>query len=145
MYSSAQFYTKKLREPVDIKNIDEILSPDATNFSNIFNNYKSKDFLWKNRFEARIKELIPELQAADTVTFYDKLIFRLAYYDEQYDLSDISEGTIKGLILNLLINMPLSENCPLLAIDEPESNLHPAWQKVIGNWIQTSDTFDQCY
>ena len=145
VYSSAQFYTKKLREPVDIKNIDEILSPDATNFSNIFNNYKSKDFLWKNRFEARIKELIPEVQAADTVTFYDKLIFRLAYYDEQYDLSDISEGTIKGLILNLLINMPLSENCPLLAIDEPESNLHPAWQKVIGNWIQTSDTFDQCF
>ena len=145
VYSSAQFNTKKMREPVDSKNIDILLTPDATNFSNVFNNYKSKDILWKNVFEAYLKELIPELQTADTVSYYDKLIFRLAYHNEQYDLSDVSEGTIKGLILNLLINMSMQENCPLLAIDEPETNLHPAWQKVIGNWIQTSGTFNQCF
>ncbi|MEZ3463817.1 MAG: ATP-binding protein [Lachnospiraceae bacterium] len=33
----------------------------------------------------------------------------------------------------------------MLAIDEPEMNLHPAWQKVVGNWIQTADTFYQCF
>ncbi|MEZ3463816.1 MAG: hypothetical protein K1W23_17000 [Lachnospiraceae bacterium] len=31
------------------------------------------------------------------------------YYGEQYDLSDVSEGTLKGLILNLLINMPMEK------------------------------------
>ncbi len=76
---------------------------------------------------------------------YDKLVFKLVYDDKQYDLSDISEGTLKGLILNLLINMPLEKPCSLLAIDEPETNLHPAWQKVIGNWLQTSSNLNQCF
>ena len=68
----------------------------------------------------------------------------MQYEGEQYDLSDVSEGTLKGLILNMLINM-CSPNRTLLAIDEPENNLHPAWQKVVGNWIQTTDTFQQCF
>lgn len=76
---------------------------------------------------------------------YDKSIFKLVYDGEQYDLSDVSEGTLKGLILNLLINMPMEKPKTLLAIDEPETNLHPAWQKVVGNWIQTADTFYQCF
>ena len=38
-----------------------------------------------------------------------------------------------------------NEERALLAIDEPETNLHPAWQKVVGNWIQTADTFKQCF
>ena len=54
-----------------------------------------------------MKELIPNLQVVDTVTFYDNLIFKLVYGGEQYDLSDVSEGTLKGLILNMLINMPM--------------------------------------
>lgn len=45
----------------------------------------------------------------------------------------------------MLINMPMKNSRTLLAIDEPETNLHPAWQKVVGNWIQTADTFNQCF
>lgn len=93
----------------------------------------------------KMQELIPDLQVADTVNDYDKLIFKLVYGNEQYELSDVSEGTVKGLILNMLINMPMDTPRTLLAIDEPETNLHPAWQKVVGNWIQTTDTFRQCF
>lgn len=145
VYISAQFNTKQMRDPVSIKNMDLRLSHNAANFINVFNNYKSHNILWKNTFEKYLKELIPNLQQVDTVSMYDKLLFKLIYNDKQYDLSDISEGTLKGLILNLLINMPMEERCTLLAIDEPETNLHPAWQKVIGNWLQASDNFDQCF
>lgn len=145
IYSSSQFNTSKLRNPVEIKNVDRRLLPDGTNFVNIFNNYKTENIFWKTDFEEKIKELIPTLQTVDTVVIYDKLLLKLAYDNEQYDLSDISEGTLKALILNLLINMEMSEQCPLLAIDEPETNLHPAWQKVVGKWIQTSNTFKQCF
>ncbi|WP_276948561.1 AAA family ATPase [Acetatifactor muris] len=145
VYTSAQFNTKQMRDPVSIKNVDLILNNNATNFINVFNNYKSHDILWKNAFEKYFKELIPNLQQIDTVSMYDKLLFKLVYDDKQYDLSDISEGTLKGLILNLLINMPMEQPCSLLAIDEPETNLHPAWQKVIGNWLQTSAHFNQCF
>ena len=145
VYTSAQFDSKKMREPVNAKVLDESLNKDASNFTNVFNRYKSENVIWKSAFEAKLKELIPELQIADAVTAYDKFIFKLVYNEEQYDLSDVSEGTLKGLILNLLINMPMSEPRSLLAIDEPETNLHPAWQKVVGNWIQTADTYSQCF
>lgn len=145
IYTSGQFNTKQMRNPVSVKNVDLHLNDDATNFINVFNNYKSHDIFWKNIFEKYFKELIPNLQQIDTVSMYDKLLFKLVYDDKQYDLSDISEGTLKGLILNLLINMPMEERCSLLAIDEPETSLHPAWQKVIGNWLQVSNNFDQCF
>lgn len=145
VYTSAQFDTKLMREPASLKNVDLYLNNNATNFINVFNNYKSNDILWKNVFERYLRELIPNLQQVDTVSMYDKLVFKLVYDNRQYDLSDISEGTLKGLILNLLINMPMETPCSLLAIDEPETNLHPAWQKVVGNWIQTSTNFKQCF
>lgn len=145
VYTSAQFVSGKMREPVNIKSFDDTLNRDASNFTNVFNRYKSEDVLWKSHFEDKMKELIPNLQIADTVNAYDKLIFKLVYNNEQYDLSDVSEGTLKGLILNMLINMPTNSKRTLLAIDEPETNLHPAWQKVVGNWIQTADTFNQCF
>lgn len=145
VYTSAQFNMKQIRKPVSSKNVDSYLNNDATNFINVFNNYKSQDIMWQKRFEEHLRELIPNLQFADTVSMYDKLLFKIGYDDKQYDLSDISEGTLKGLVLNLLINMPMEKSCSLLAIDEPETNLHPAWQKVIGNWIQTSGNFSQCF
>lgn len=145
VYTSAQFESNKMREPVNVKAIDDSLNKNASNFANVFNRYKSEDVLWKSKFEDRLKELIPNLQVADTVNAYDKLIFKLVYNNEQYDLSDVSEGTLKGLILNMLVNMPMKNPRTLLAIDEPETNLHPAWQKVVGNWIQTANTFSQCF
>ena len=145
VYTSAQFDTKKIREPVNTKNFDEFLKYDASNFTNVFNRYKSSDILWKNLFEERMRELIPDLKIADTVNMYDKLIFKMVYNDEQYDLSDVSEGTLKGLILNMLIHMPAEKQGSFLAIDEPETNLHPAWQKVVGNWIQTAGTYSQYF
>lgn len=145
VYSSTQFEMKKMREPADLKIIDDLLNYDASNFANVFNRYKSGDVLWKNLFEDKMKELIPNLSVADTVMAYDKLIFKLVYNEGQYDLSDVSEGTLKGLLLNMLINMPTDVERTFLAIDEPETNLHPAWQKVVGNWIQTSDKFKQCF
>ena len=41
--------------------------------------------------------------------------------------------------------MPMGEPRSLLENDEPETNLYPAWQKVVGKWIQTADTYIQCF
>ena len=145
VYATSKFNTELMRNPVNVKNVDSELSSDGSNFVNVFNRYKSLDILWKNQFENYMQELVPDLRAVDTVTNYDKLVFKLVYGDEQYDLSDVSEGTLKGLVLNMLINMPMENRKSMLAIDEPENNLHPAWQKVIGNWIQTSENYEQCF
>ena len=145
VYTTVKFNTQKMRELVDIKSLDTQLSLDGSNFVNIFSHYKAEDLLWKQNFEKKMKELIPDLQSVDSVVAYDKLVFKLIYNDAQFDLSDVSDGTLKGLLLNILINPIKDEEHSLFAIDEPETNLHPAWQKVIGNWILESSAFKQYF
>lgn len=136
-YSSAQFNLNVIRQPAEIRTKGLNLQKDGSNFTNVFNYYKSKDIYFKKHFEEKLKELMPFLTMTDISTEFDKLVFRLGYDHKQFDLYDISEGTIKALLLTLLIFLPVKESYSLLALDEPEMNLHPAWQKVIGKWIQT--------
>lgn len=136
-YSSSQFNLGLIRQPSDSKVKGLLLLKDASNFANVFNYYKTKDIYFKIKFEEKLKELMPSITTTDLTLEFDKLVFRLAYDYKQYDLNDISDGTIKAIILLLLLLLPENESYLSLALDEPEMNLHPAWQKVIGKWIQT--------
>ncbi len=138
-YSSAQFDLSAIRKPAEIRTKGINLLKNGSNFVNVLNYYKSKDIYFKKRFEEKLKELMPLLTMTDISTEFDKLVFRLGYADKQFDLYDISEGTIKAMLLTLLIILPIDEGYTLLALDEPEMNLHPAWQKVIGKWIQSAE------
>ena len=62
-----------------------------------------------------------------------------------FPLSDVSDGTIHLLILLLLLNLPKSNGISMLAIDEPEMNLHPAWQKLLADEILKCQSFKQCF
>ena len=101
--------------------------------------------MWKSKFEKKMKELIPTLETADVVQIRNHTAFAMVYDGKQYDLSDVSDGTIKGLILNLLVNMPHERKQSLLALDEPEANLHPAWQKVLGQWLRCTENYEQVF
>jgi predicted ATPase len=136
-YSSAQFNLNAIRQPAEIRTKGLFLQKDGGNFVNVLNYYKSKDIYFKKHFEEKLKELMPFLTMTDISTEFDKMVFRLGYDHKQFDLYDLSEGTIKALLLTLLIFLPVKDSYSLLALDEPEMNLHPAWQKVIGRWIQT--------
>lgn len=143
--SEMSFKTKKMRKPSEMKLPDDRLNSNGENFANVFSRYVTQDFRWSEFFIRKMRELIPHLERADVGIKYDQLVFSMVFDGEQYDLSDVSEGTLKALILNMLINMQTSHRTSVLAIDEPETNLHPAWQKVIGHWIQTTGTVDQFF
>lgn len=145
VYVGMPFDLQKLRELKNIKNLDDRLSADAANFVNVFSKYKADNLVWKSRFEKKMKDLIPNLETADVIHVRDQSAFAMVINGRQYDLSDVSDGTIKGLIMNILLNVPYEYKPSLLALDEPEANLHPAWQKVVGNWLQTSGNFDQIF
>ena len=49
------------------------------------------------------------------------------------------------MLLALLIHVPVNNGFSMLAIDEPEMNIHPAWQQILGRWIQYSNNFEQCF
>lgn len=145
VYVGQTFQTQKMREPGDINRLDFRLAPDASNFVNVFLKYKTESLRWKSAFERKMREMIPSLEAADILQIRNRISFALVIDGKQYDLSDVSEGTLKALILNMLINMEFQGKQSLLALDEPEANLHPAWQKVLGSWVRTTSKYEQIF
>ena len=65
--------------------------------------------------------------------------------DVYFPLSELSDGTIHLLLLLLLLNIPEDRGISMLAVDEPEMNLHPAWQKLLAHEIITGHNFRQCF
>lgn len=143
-YALSQFDTDEMRTPADPRAIDNHLYADASNFTNMFNKYQAVDISWKEYFFHHMKELIHDLRQIDVINEYNKLVFKMAYDGGQFDLYDVSEGTLRGLALNLLLNAPEGEAIEFLAMDEPELNLHPAWQKIVGAWVQQAANVRQC-
>ena len=92
-----------------------------------------------------MKGVISDLKKIEVVEGLDKVGMKLYMCNSEYMLSEVSDGTIEALILALLTSLPLELSPTLLAIDEPEVNLHPAWQGVLAKWLQTSANFNQCF
>ena len=143
-YSSAQFDTQQIRKPTSGEASTGFLYRNGTNLIDLFQYYKNGALTWKIDFIDHMRDLMHDLQDIDVVSMFDQNMMRLVDGGDEFDLTDVSEGTIKALLLNFLINMPTSRRYSMIAIDEPENNLHPAWQKVVGNWVQASDNFEQC-
>ena len=61
----------------------------------------------------------------------------------KYKPREMSDGTLKAMWLALLLFSP--EKGSVLSIDEPEMNLHPAWLKVIGRWLQRFSSAEQLF
>lgn len=144
-YSSSQFDLVKIREPQGIQLDGRILAKDGSNFVNVVNYYKNKDISHIFTYLEKLKELMPSLELADVMAEFNKLVFKIRYDGRQFSLEDLSDGTIKAFLLTMLIQIPINDGLAMLAIDEPEMNIHPAWQQIIGRWIQQSDNFKQCF
>lgn len=143
-YATSNFVLNKIRDMPEGRSVDYILNETADNFINVYSNRVARNMEYASLFLTKMRELIPDLEYIDAPLLYDKLLFRMKFNNHSFDQTDVSDGTLKALILNLLINAPAEEKNSLLTIDEPETNLHPAWQKVIGQWILNSSSFDQC-
>lgn len=144
-YSSSQFDLSRIRELQSIQVDGRVLDRDGSNFVNVLNYYKNQDMGNIPLYVEKLKELMPTLQMADVLLEYNKLGFRAQFDGKTFSLGDLSDGTIKALLLTLLIQIPVNDGLAMLAIDEPEMNIHPAWQQIIGRWIQNSNNFKQCF
>ena len=144
MFSISQFNSEAIRSSVDCRNTDVDLNSSASNFVNVYNNL-CEDNAWAKEFLGHFKRAIHDIEAIMVKKQFNQITLGLKYDHKQYDLADVSEGTIKMLLLNMIINMHTDTNSSLLAIDEPEINLHPAWQKVAGEWLLCSTKFNQYF
>lgn len=143
-YSSAEFKTEEIRRRVNAMSFDAVLKRDGINLANVFANYKNKSLFWKQEYVNVIQRVIRTLKDIDISVQRDSMTLHLIEGNKEVELSDVSEGTIKALIWGLLFCVPSGKGYELLAIDEPEANMHPAWQNVIADIILESKSYDQC-
>lgn len=144
-YGSSQFDFEKVRLLQEPTAKDSRLSKDGSNFLSVYRYAKTVDSDFEERFFNKMKELITDLEDIKVVEGLDKIGMKLFMCRSEYMLSEVSDGTIEALLLALLTSLPKELAPTLLAIDEPEVNLHPAWQNVLAKWLQTCGGFSQCF
>lgn len=132
----ARISIKEVVKPSKMTQSDTYLSPDGTNFQNLMRLFHDDHRI--EQIEAFLKEenilpklvrmYTPTIQAENTVTEFsiDNKIFKL---------SELSDGTIRLLLLLLITKF---QKTPTVFLDEPESNLHPAWLAKVYKMVDES-------
>ncbi len=132
-YSSSAFNLTAMREAVDYEMGAKYLARDGSNLVNVLL-YLDDKYNFIDQYSEVMAELIPGLNRIKVIHASERKRFlRLIIDEKDYQLYEMSDGTIKAMIMALLIWSP--EPVTILAIDEPEINIHPAWLKVIANWL----------
>ncbi len=93
---------------------------------------------------ARMQELVPDLERLWVPDDADSGAFRSVRAKQRgavFDLVELSDGTVHALVLATLLTGPRQYG--VLCLDQPELNLHPAWLRVLGNWLQRQEGADQ--
>lgn len=134
-FSSALFDLAAIRDLTEISADGKVLKKDGSNFVNVYLYMCKTDAAFEKRFLNRMRELIPDLKKIVTNQIAGRVAMALEIKNKDYFLDSVSDGTIKALILTLIICLPHEKAPSMLAIDEPESNLHPAWQHTFSKWI----------
>jgi energy-coupling factor transporter ATP-binding protein EcfA2 len=89
----------------------------------------------------RLAELIPGLTRVYTGDAATQRWIMLNLKDGPWTLGDMSDGTVQAFALAYLLFTPARMST--LCIDEPELNLHPAWLRVLGGWLQRASSCEQ--
>ena len=132
-YSGTEFNMKEIRQPVEIKLNEKYLNRIGTNFVNVLN-YLNDNYDFLDQYTDLLRELIPGLERVKiSHVSQSNYELQLRIKNDWFKLNEMSDGTIKAMLMTLLLWSP--EKMGIIALDEPELNLHPAWLKVMTNWI----------
>ena len=117
------------------------LDPAGVELANILRHLDQNEGL--DEYTRLLGQMIPDLRRVKPADLGEQYVgVKLRIGDgRELKLSEMSDGTIKAMILALLVSTP--EHMSLLAIDEPELNLHPAWQHILGKWLVDCRSADQ--
>ncbi len=142
-YSSTTFDLGRIRKGLTNKLYLKELMQDGSNFVDLLHSIVKihPDFL--EDYTRKVREVIHDLQNITLEKIDDEKQKRLVLTigGTEYGLSEMSDGTIKIMLIALLVTIPFRMS--LLSMDEPELNLHPAWLRVMARWIARADSCDQ--
>ena len=144
-YSCAAFNLNEIRDLRDVQGNGSMLAKDASNFVNVFYTMMNNDNSFKERYLKKLKKLIANCEDIRIESAGSRMWMEINIEGCYFPLSEVSDGTIHILVLLLMLNLSEQNAVSLLAIDEPEMNLHPAWQRQLANEILCGQGFKQCF
>ena len=144
-YSCTSFNLAAIREMQDEQNDGNRLKKDGSNFVNVYARMCELDQTFEKAYIGMLRRLSGAFEKATVRNANGKVWMELCISGKDFSLSEVSDGTIHLLLLLLLLNLPGKSGISMLAIDEPEMNLHPAWQKQLAREILRCNSFQQCF
>jgi len=95
-----------------------------------------------------ITNLLGETQPVDifaeSIPNTNEVQLTLGIRRKRYILDDLSDGTIRAMILAALL-VDRKDRMSVCTIDEPEMNLHPEWQSRFSDWLLASNASQQFF
>jgi hypothetical protein len=140
-YASGKIDPQKVAQGVRRDVLVKDLDPEGLHLANVLRYLDQHDGL--EDYVKLLGQLIPDLRRVKPYDVSDESVaVRLHIGDGRpLKLNEMSDGTIKAMILALVVSTPVRMS--LLALDEPELNLHPAWLRILGKWIVECRSADQ--
>jgi energy-coupling factor transporter ATP-binding protein EcfA2 len=143
-YNLARFVPFQMTSPVAAKESDEQLAEDGTNLANVLRRQEQEHVDGLASLRRRLQQVFPGLGrvwVADSSGSHRWVQFSID--QEKWTLGHLSDGSARMVALAALLDRP--NTFDLLALDEPELNLHPAWQRIVARWVETSFAAEQVF
>ena len=152
-----EFFVKNYRnvnfEKMDLGKINILIGPNGSGKSNFLRalgfwaGFVQKEYDTFCEYRQMITPLFGKTQSIDlfieTLPTNDLLV-KIGINRHQYILEDLSDGTIRAMLLAALLVDRKDKMC-VCAIDEPELSLHPEWQSRFTDWLLTSNASQQFF
>lgn len=141
-YSCNRFQLQPLSHAQDALSGVTHLDVDAVQLPNVLRTWELRPEGLED-FTQAMGALVPGLQRVWVQEGGGSRWVNLRLGGKQYELHEMSDGTLQAMALAFLLHTPFRMST--LCLDEPEVNLHPAWQKVVGRWILQRKSADQLF
>lgn len=126
----------RLSEP-KLGQSDFYLSPSGENLALVLYNLVQENFEFEESLNEMIKDILPKTRRLRAVTS-GRLSLTVEWYvegcTEPFFLSEMSDGTVRMLCWAVILHSPKLPS--LIVIDEPEVGIHPAWMRILAEWIK---------
>jgi predicted ATPase len=154
LLSSMEFYSpdpEVMRTYLDTTGSAETLDSDGENTASVLDRLSRTEKTTKDRVDQYLRAIVPGLERVEAKEFksYKFLNFYLSIAGsrrvEEFLANSMSDGTLRALALLVALfqNAGSDSRVTLIAIEEPESGLHPAATAVILDAIREASEFVQ--
>ena len=148
-----EFYNpdpERMRIDLDTSGPADVLESDGTNLASVFDRIATQNPEAKNRIEEYLRNIVPGLLSVKSETFktYKLLEFEQEFQEgrsRKFQASSMSDGTLRALaLLVALFQRSAIEAAPtIVAVEEPETGLHPAAAGILLDALKEAAMFGQ--